>query len=141
MSAFVVDDKTINGVIAFFYVKSLGNGRYWPNRILAEHGFDVTTEEGRESLGIEMFNLNAKAVNVRYGEDEAKKFRPFDYIYLPVMPLTRMQAFKSLGCWMYQCTEEDVPEMSLYQLMKRVHHHLAVDIVRDLPAWKQAKWG
>lgn len=137
MSAFVVDDKTINEVIAFFYTKSLGDSHYRPNKILAEHGFDVTTKEGKESLGIEMFNLNIEAVNMRYGK--AKRFRPLNYAYLPI-PATRMQAYKSLECWRYQCMEGDIPDTTLFQLMTKVHHALAVDIVRDLPAFREARW-
>lgn len=138
MSAFVVGDATINLIVSFLATDRDGD---WTRRLIQrETGCDLTTGEGRKKLGLAMFELNCRAVNQRYGEGEAAEFRALDYEF-GLLPTSRMQAYKSLQCWHYQCAEGTVPDESLlYSTMQRVMSSIADDIVRRLPEYDAARW-
>jgi hypothetical protein len=139
MSAYVVEDEVINGVIAFLAV-----GRdieHIQGLVRDETGIDLAAFEGKQKLGEAMFALNCNAVEQRYGQGEAKEFRDLDYQFCTQIPPTVLQAYKSLGCWLYQCSEGDVPGTSLlFATMQRVHDNMAHFIVGRLDAYGKAKW-
>jgi hypothetical protein len=129
MSAFIVEQTTINRIVT-----TIGLECHWTVfDDLAELGFG----DDLQALGRAMLNLNVDAVNQRYNEhtnplDLPYRFRP--------EPVTDIQAFKSLECWLYQCTEGNVPQQKLYQVLKAFRHTLANRIVETLPAYEQADW-
>ena len=138
MSAFVVEDKTINRVVTFLATDREGD---WIRRQIQEKlGLDLTSWIGRETLGKLMFSLNCDAVNQRYGDDQAQEFRPLNYEYRMDIPCNRIQAFKSLQCWHYQCSEGDIDQNPLYQTMERVQGVIAEMIVTRLPAYDSLQW-
>jgi hypothetical protein len=138
MSAFIVEDKTINRVVTFLGTDREGD---WLRRQVQEHlGLDLTTGVGRETLGQLMFSLNCDAVNQRYGENQAQEFRPLDYKYRMEISCNRIQAFKSLQCWHYQCSEGDIDQNPLYQTMERIQGALAEIIVTRLDAYDKLAW-
>lgn len=132
MSAYVVEDKTISRILSYLEHQDDWSKGYIL-RQCAEHGIagDLAM------LGQRMMDLNVLAVNVRYGESyEADRFT-FTYEIVD-----KMQAYKSLCCWSYQCAEGEIPEKSrLYRLMETLKGTIAASIVADLPAWNQAEWG
>jgi hypothetical protein len=133
MSAFVVEDKIINRVVTF--ISNTGSKQ----TIKDETGIDIGTFEGCELLGKAMFELNCNAVEQRYGAGEAKEFRDLDYGYRPSVS-NAVQVYKSLRCWLYQCSEGNVPERLLYATMERVSDQLAHHIVSELKAYDKAEW-
>ncbi len=143
MSAFIVEDETINNIVSHFRHRTLEDQYYYPRRILSNLGYDLGTAEGREKLARDMFALNVEAVNQRYGEGEAEKFRPLNFQYQHIaLPISNIQAIKTLSCWHYQCCEGDIPETSaLYKAMQEVKAAMAMEIVQHSPEWEAAKWG
>jgi hypothetical protein len=140
MSAFMVEDKTINRVVTWLKREVATDWLTLPN-LAREYDIDLTSDQWDEKLAQAMFQLNCDGVNARYGEGEAEKFRPLNFTYKPEGDTFRVQVLKSLQCWMYQCNEGNVPHTKLYQFFEEVEHHLAVQIVMDLPAYEKAKWG
>jgi hypothetical protein len=137
MSAFLVADKTINTV-----VNCLGReleevyGTLIIRQKLMELGIDPVI------LGHEMFQLNIRAVDARYGNGEARKFRPLDYRYEVTEPIPMVQVLKSLQCWLYQCNEKDIPTTALYGLFdNEVQLYLMNEIIDTLPEYQNAVWG
>jgi hypothetical protein len=128
MSAFMVEDTTINRVVT------------WLKREVQRSRIDLTSDQWDEKLAQIMFQLNCDGVNARYGEGEAEKFRPLNFTYKPEYA-SRIQVLKSLQCWLYQCREGNVPDTQLYQFFEAVAHHLALHIVMDLPEYDKAMWG
>lgn len=138
MSAFVVEDKTINRAVTFLAIDREGD---WLRNYIRENlGVDLTTGIGRETLGQLMFSLNCDAVNQRYGDSEAKEFRTVNYAYRLESGVTRVQAFKSLQCWRYQCSEGDIEQNDLYKTMDSVLGHMAEMIVTRLPVYDSLAW-
>jgi hypothetical protein len=79
------------------------------------------------------------AVNVRYEENNQHITTAFKFIPHGAAP--RIQVFKSLACFLYQCAEGDIPETSpLYKALTEAKHLVAESIVHALPEYDQAKW-
>ncbi len=141
MSAYIVEDKTINRVVTWFKREVATNRHFTLDCLAREYGVDLTSDQWEEKLAQAMFQLNCDGVNAQYGNGEAEKFRPLNFTYKPEIYHSLVQVLKSLQCWMYQCNEEDVPQTKLYQLFEAVEHHLALKIVMDLPEYDKATWG
>ena len=144
MSAFIVEDQTINEIIAFLrlYQQRTTNSRY--SRMIQEAGYDIEkNEEEWKHLADDMFWTNCVAVDKRYGVGQAQTFRElnFKYEFHPEEGANAIQAFKSLRCWLYQCSEGDVPETSeIFKLMDKVSDTTAHAIVSEMPEYKKARW-
>ena len=138
MSAYIVEDKTINRIITFLasdqeasHVKSL---------LKTQLGLDHNDEKYHENLGTRMFSLNILAVNTLYGVGEAEKFRPLDYKFHYEIT-DRIQALKSLRCFLYQCYEGEIPESQLFKILDSYAAELAYRIISYLPAYERADRG
>ena len=140
MSAFMVEDQTINRVVTWLR-REVGTNHYTLDQLARQYGVNLTSDKWDEKLAKAMFQLNCDGVNARYGEGEAEKFRPLNFTYKPEGDTFLVQVLKSLQCWKYQCSEGDVPETKLYQFFEEVEHHLALQIVIRSPEYDKAKWG
>jgi hypothetical protein len=143
MSAFIVANKTINTIVNWLD-KALEEayGTITIRQRLLEQGFDASVAGWAERLGYAMFQLNVIAVEARYGSGQAKKFRPLDYHYKVTKSVPLAQVLKSLQCWLYQCSEGDVPQTALYGLFdNEVQLYLMTEIIDTLPEYQNAYWG
>jgi hypothetical protein len=162
MSSFVVESKTINRIVGF--IKQEADRKTWWADQKARHAITETkfSIEDPANLGLAMYNLNLKATGQRYQEIdpnnlpgcyEAGKLSPYRFgldpkslgtnqISLSTMTgaVDQLQAFKSLHCWLYQCSEGDVPETPLYKAFRDISNHWAQHIVASLPAYDKADW-
>ena len=141
MSAFIVSDKTLQNVVRFLTLdlNSSGNKICYGliNRLLLKGGFNLEYAEHRDRLIKEMALLNRAGVNERYDEKETEKHVCFINGRLPTM----IQAYKSLGCFLYQCCEGDIPGKSdLYRMFDEIKNELAHTIVHNLSEYNEAKW-
>jgi hypothetical protein len=142
MSAFMVEDKTINYVVNWLR-RNIDQFSFSviPHK-LKELGFDTSVAGWAERLGYAMFQLNINAVDARYGNGEAAKFRKLDYRFEHTEAVSLMQVLKSLQCWLYQCNEGDVPETELYGFFETdVQMFLMGKIITSLPEYEEADWG
>src|SRR5436305_5913292 len=137
MSAFMVEDQTINRVVTWL-TREVSTRFPEIDRIAQKYGVDLVSEKWEEKLAKAMFQLNCDGVNARYGEGEAEKFRPLNFTYRPEVYHSLVQVLKSLQCFLYQCSEGDVPDTKLYQFFEEVEHHLALKIIMDLPEYDKA---
>lgn len=140
MSAYIVNDKTINRVVT--YLNGDNDARHTKREvvsIIADH--IANTENMAAALGQTMFELNVEAIKQRYPDDDPSEFRPLDYQYRLEIGESKIQVLSSLRCWLYQCAEGDVPETKLYRVMEEYSHHLALSIVYSLPEWNATEWG
>jgi hypothetical protein len=143
MSAFIVADKTINTIVNWLdRALEEAYGTITIRQKLLEQGFDASVAGWAERLGYAMFQLNVIAAAARYGSGAAKKFRPLDYHYEVVAAVPMVQVLKSLQCWLYQCTEGDVPTSVLYGFFDTdVQVYLMTEIIDTLPEYRDAYWG
>jgi hypothetical protein len=140
MSAFMVEDKTINSVVTWLK-REVQSSRFTLSFLAREYGIDLESAGWDAKLAQAMFQLNCDGVTERYGKGEAETFRSLHFTYKPEIHYSLVQVLKSLQCWHYQCSEGDVPETKLYQFFEEVEHHLALQIVMNLPEYDKATWG
>ena len=140
MSAFMVEDKTINRIVTWL-AREVRTSYSTIDRLARKYRIDITSDNWQENLANAMFQLNCEGVNARYGTGQAEEFRPLNFTYKIEMSFSLAQVLKSLQCWHYQCCEGDVPESNLYKFFVEVENHLALKIVMDLPEYNKAAWG
>jgi len=135
MSAFIVDDETINRIVDFVNQMEpwdLGNVGLEP----FDHDVEIMTAFGKR-----LYAMNCDAVRQRYEHhDDAtflEMFGPIGYQWATVTTDT-MAAYKSLSCLIYQCTEGDVDESQDYAMLIKLRGMWADAIVCDLPAYDAA---
>ena len=145
MSEFIVEDETINRIVTRLDRGRNGAGRNWAEgatyimQRLGDH--DVPTNPAE--LGQAMMDLNAQAIVNRYEDREpAREMLPEAerYAFSPKLD-GRHTVLKSVECWLYQCTEGDIPETSdLFRIMQDYSHQLAHAIAASAPEYEQANW-
>lgn len=130
MSAFIVDDKTINRIVSYI----LGPcGEWFKIRLKT---FLKSEEIGPDILGKKMLEMNHEAVEQRYNQQK----REVSYTYQHVV-VRKIQVFKSLQCFTYQCSEGNVPEQEFFKLLEELEHNLASEIVSEIKEYQDAEWG
>ncbi len=155
MSAFVVEDKTINRIVTFMRDDMDLNGEgigYNPlnadiDRPLCSLVRGLQSTSPRQSilavaldvLGARMRDMSIAAVNYLYEDRDSDTLQP-DYFFEPEAAAPS-QVLKSLGCFLYQCNEGDVPKMDLYKRLERFRMQLAYDIATHTKEYDEAEWG
>jgi len=139
MSAFLVEDKTINRVVTYLKATRFRGDHSYTLSQLEELGFNVEDSNFEQKLGEAMFILNIGGVSERYGN--AQGFRPLDYKYSYEMNTKKIQVLKSLRCFLYQCNEGENDKLDLFKVLTSLSHGLAYQIVSDMPEYDNAIWG
>ena len=144
MSAYITGDETINKILGFIKSDCEKN----PHIYRPLENKDLGWKDGGHhrdaacALGSEMRNLNIQAVCARYaGENSETLLANDNYQYGDKLRPNRIQAFKSLRCWLYQCSEGDVPETDLFKAFDEVSKNMATHIVNRMPEFDAAVWG
>lgn len=127
MSAFLVENKTIN---------KIANKVFSPNLDIYN-----TLEElkaigikDKETLGKELYKMNIEALNDRYGS--AKDFaNGLEYQFKIEANYSLISVFESLNCFMYQCSEGNIPNTKLYKIMETLENLIARKLVYDMPEY------
>ena len=148
MSAFMVEDKTINRVVNWLG-REVSRSSYLKQKTEEAFGISVESDRWEETVGQAMFKLNIDGVNARYGDGEAQEFRELNYAYNPAhftaflsSLSAKIQVLKSMQCWLYQCMEGDVVKNPLYLFFREVvEPHLMSSIIYELPEYDRAEWG
>lgn len=142
MSAYVVEDTTINTILAG--VTHLSAHERWIVDPLKPFGIipgNIPSGPILSDLGAALFALNCLGVNERYGQGEAKEFRRLDYAYAPILPPSPVQLYKAVGCLRYQCTEGEAVTHPLYHALDDLYNNLAHYIVTRTTEYDKAQWG
>lgn len=126
MSAYIVNDNTINKIVSFFKAT-----KHLPHiiREFEAAGYNLNQDVDCSRLANDMFKLNVQAVNSRYGKGSAEEFRPLDFQYRFVMPPVQIKTYQEIKEWMYQCSEGDVPNSGLFKLIDTARDCLADHII------------
>ena len=143
MSAYIVDNKTINRIVsALLYsleLRSL-NGPLPPmyNAWLKEFSQDEP-----EEIGLALYGMNYNAVMQRYPDLKSDELPgPVDagYKYSDEPIPSAVQIFKSLQCYMYQCSEGNVPQLPLYKALEDYRISIMEHMITNTPEYDQASW-
>lgn len=136
MSAFIVEDKTINRVIGWLAHPRIRHEHpYLLEDVLEAAEIEKDAADWPERLGLSMMQMNCDAVDARYDEHNLVAYQ-----YRQEWATTDVQALKSLGCWLYQCSEGEVPERPLYRAFRELEGRIALYIVHRMDAYEKAVW-
>ncbi len=136
MSAYIVEDKTINKIVGALYYHGR-YGRIYPNPAYGSEILTVCTKEKAEKLAQDLLDLNYKSVNARYREQE----EPHTIAYKNTTPASKVRLHKALSCFLYQSCEGNCANTELYKQVENYKNRLADDIVHNLEEWDNAPWG
>jgi hypothetical protein len=137
MSAFLVDKTTISKILTEIE-RSSRNSEWFKVRMAKELLVDFSDPQWQTHLGQKMLDLNQEALSHRYGDPK----RRLRYTFQPV-PCTKIQAFKALQCWLYQCAEGNIPEVAkLYKFFDKILiPEWAEYLVMRTAEYDAAEWG
>lgn len=146
MSAYVVNPKTINRFLSFLQT---GNYIWLKKELYEKTDFNLKTTENVQDLGQALYNMNINAVSQRYAHtvneggsipgsyDDNDNLLSYKFKYNPV---GLIQALKSLQCYLYQCSEGNVEEQSLFKVLHTIKNHWIAKVIRNLPEYEKAEW-
>jgi len=137
MSAYIVNDKTLNRILTFvndwnFYNNTELKKRFWD---LIKYDKDETPEQVLSKVGLILKELNSKAVEQRYNEKHDKQEFVYSFEKCDIF-----QAYQHLGCLIYQMSEGNVPETDLYKLLQEIETRMGLQIANEHPKVKNAEW-
>jgi hypothetical protein len=161
MSSFVVSPKCMQQVVfAILDVKaqeyvSVPNDRRFAGVILPIGALRDVNAAASE-IGRKLYAMNVAAVQERYPDTiERPEHTPgpcddqgifdfanvIDFAYRPTdARCNRMQAYTSIQCLLYQCSEGEIDKSPLYAELESVLNRIACNIVDSLPEYDAAKW-
>lgn len=142
MSAFVVSDSTVNRLVTF--LERLPHQSQGPLCHL-RGAFNVTPDKrGHEfawaRLARRMASMNIRAVVSRY-EGRARDMIGDKFEFGWESCRNPWQVLKSFDCFLYQCSEGDIPDKSeLFKRLDKVREDLALLLATSTPQYNAAKW-
>lgn len=131
MSTYIVDNATIDDLVLAQSLEPYG--ALWLRDLY--HIYLCSAEAQR--LAADMYAMNVRAVNGRYGDDTPEG----PYAFGGGNLRGRIATYKALRCYLYQCSEGDVPEEPLYKALDTWAQRLADEIISALPEYEAAPWG
>jgi len=136
MSSFIVSDICMNNIIqGLFY-----NNKFKERNSELYDKQKIDSSKDFETLANKLWNMNKKAVIMRYcRDDDYSKVPEFKWNDNTKTP-NNFQLLKSLHCLRYQCSEGSVPQDELYLWLEEVIKSLESYIVYGLPEYESATW-
>lgn len=141
MSAFLLTTKSIQNLAES--IAYLLNNKDWLCSELKtdlKETYSLGFYDSKKIASI-LWDMNADAIRARYGEVEEIQEKPSFVDGNNLYNSNKMQFFKSLQCYTYQCCEGKVPERNLYKSLEKLENALAYDIISRMPAYDMAEWG
>ena len=149
MSAYIVKLDTLGRIAGFLYnraaaCRSAGAGDPILSplvKVAADLGLASCREEPAlrdacRELAQDMLDLNERAFHARYGDaPDGEQVGELE-LHSP----TLIQFYASLSCWLYQCSEGDIPDDLLYRAILEVRNAVAHEIVRTSVEYADAEW-
>lgn len=137
MSCCIVSDKTlayiVSGVVKYVHK---GSNIY---KVL-QNCLHIETDDVKaipEALFSSLVYMNQRAYNVRYNENFTDT-----PVYTKCFGIERLQLIKHIDCFLYQCSEGNVPEQfPLFHVMEQIRNYLCVEYVRQTDAYASRDWG
>ena len=126
MSSFILNNYTINALLrGFTYIEK------------RETFKNYAWDNGFINAGQKLVNLNNEAVNYRYNDKE----KPFKFVEIETIDLNDFQFLKTLSCFLYQCSEGNIPKKALFKKLRELEESRTAKIVSEINEYKNAKWG
>lgn len=131
MSAFIVEKESIERIASIISLRDT-----YKRRLRKDFNIDLEQKEGFNNLCVALYSLNYDSVNYRYRENTV--LEPDTYsVMLSDNPF---QDIKTIQCFLYQCSEGDIPDTKLFGFIEDLLHDLMYDVISKNPEYEKAKW-
>lgn len=131
MSAFIVNKESIEHIGTLLYSEN-----YFKRKIKECLLIDLDEKDGFNKLCTELYRLNYDAVNHRYREQTELKEEKYYFL----TNTNRYQSIKTVQCFIYQCSEGDIPDRKLFKLVEDLLLMLCENLITESIKYKKAKW-
>ena len=155
MSAYVVSYETLNKILAGIDYTKYRHSSYpgAPNKLQGQEYSAGFEPEALTKLGRELLYLNVRAVYCRYEDMRPKTPSQVVDFWLPgnegteffyddgTTPPRPLQLYKTLQCFLYQCSEGTIIHDPLFKEMEAWANRVGHFIISMLPEYETAVWG
>jgi hypothetical protein len=144
MSAYIVDNKTINRIVSALLYSRDTRSFNGPMPAMYNKWLKEFTQDEPEEIGAALYGMNCNAVMQRYPDCSKDDLPgPIDagYKYRDEPITSSVQLYKSFQCYLYQCSEGDVSELPLYKALTDFLYEIADHIITNTPEYDRAVWG
>lgn len=142
MSCYMVENETINRIVSGLeYAKNHGTRINYVS--LRDNALSrmIGDRKQNEEMVKALAHMNARAVYDRYPHHGGYPAAEVSsYAYKSTMPPGLTQFLKSLRCYLYQCSEGNVPKESLFMLLEELSYDIALHIAENTPEYERAQW-
>ena len=148
MSAYIVDDITINRIVAGLRFAADNPDDYnSPIPALTPELYGDGAQFS-EVYGQALRQLNELAVSGRYAYCKADELPgPIDdhgknppYKYMPIVPPSPTQLFKSIRCFLYQCSEDATEGNTILTHLENYSKEICVHMMERSKEYENARW-
>lgn len=150
MSVYIVAPSTLGKIIAALSCTPAPYNPPYVEKLFP--GLDLSSPNQYVDFLFELHELNCEAVEARYQHhgpcDRVVNFKEVEVMVAELKPRLSLsptaawsQALKAIDCYLYQCSEGDVPERELYQKIEKLSSLIAGDLARNTKAYDDAPWG
>lgn len=133
MSAFLVSDDTITGILSAMHLARYQGDQasyYWKGE-----RYDMS--DARE-VGQKLLDENHRSLRARYGESANKHWPKRTYRILRYRPVTPVEIIKLCDCYSYQaCETDDWSETEAHTILTTLRERA----ISNLPGYDEAPWG
>ena len=144
MSSFIIQDETINKLVNFFINCSYSKEEYKPEitRQINKLGFILEYDENEKIQDAYRFGRSMKRLNIlAWNKAYNKKCKTVLFEHDENANEKNIyQILKSLQCFLYQCSEGDIPKDNLYITLNNIEKILINYIISHLEDYKRAEW-
>lgn len=159
MSAFIMQPESIRDLAYFInsVVASGYNMHGFEAPYLLKKEFPARKQSSVKDTYEKLYEMNAEAVHFRYPEDKKDKVIPpmpdGSFFVRPEIGASlhggvfrkptdkHYQILKRLNCFLYQCTDGEIPESDAYKALRDLERHLMIMIVTSNESYQIAEWG
>jgi len=136
MSAYIVNDLTINRILTFLDGWDFGFDTKLKSKI--ESLSKKIEEEKLKEIGLKLLKLNCESVARRYNEPiNKKRIKEYEFFYAPC---SIEQAFMHLCCLTYQSCEGDCNKKRLYKVLEDLEDCIRESIVFKVCNKLKCEW-
>lgn len=147
MSSWVVSNEVINAIATGISSNQRLKNNETDEEIYKAFKVSYDDEQREDKLVRALLKMNVSATSQRYGGEAYEtlpgrvKKTPINKLKYEYTPTSLIQLLKYLQCYLYQCSEGNIPNTKRYKILKDIETSLMFQVIDALPEYEKARWG
>lgn len=138
MSCYIVPNQNIEAMATYIVSKARDLGFLDLKEINLREIESKEMHVAIHQLSMKLYVMNVLAYGARYEGRHSDNLAP-DSAFRSRYE-DRIQVYKWMRSYIYQCSEGDVFESNLFKDVTAIMNYLAGEIISDLPEYEEAEW-